>query len=61
MSRLFDHGRLFRPQRVARVAFHLREAERSGEFSVDTCASDALWTERTARYKVFLNAVMAGQ
>ncbi|MFE0043377.1 hypothetical protein [Streptomyces albireticuli] len=37
-----------RPQRVARVAFHLREAERGGEFYVDTCASDALWTDRTA-------------
>ncbi|MEU7134089.1 hypothetical protein [Streptomyces sp. NPDC046261] len=37
-----------RPQRVARVAFHLQEAERGGEFYVDTCASDALWTGRTA-------------
>ncbi|MBT2382431.1 hypothetical protein [Streptomyces sp. ISL-11] len=37
-----------RPQRVARVAFHLREAERGGQFFVDTCSSDALWTDRTA-------------
>ncbi|MEV5238239.1 hypothetical protein AB0K89_03780 [Streptomyces cinnamoneus] len=37
-----------RPQRVARVAFHLQEAEHGGEFYVDTCASDALWTQRTA-------------
>ncbi len=37
-----------RPQRVARVAFHLQEAERGGEFYVDTCSSDALWTERAA-------------
>ncbi|QLE71894.1 hypothetical protein FGW37_10015 [Streptomyces rectiverticillatus] len=36
------------PQRVARVAFHLQEAERGGEFFVDTCSSGALWTDRTA-------------
>ncbi|GAA0358125.1 hypothetical protein GCM10010319_39320 [Streptomyces blastmyceticus] len=37
-----------RPQRVARVAFHLQEAERGGEFYVETASSDALWTERVA-------------
>ncbi len=37
-----------RPQRVARVAFHLQEAERGGEFFVDTSSSEALWTDRTA-------------
>ncbi|MFF7024842.1 hypothetical protein ACFY97_28015 [Streptomyces klenkii] len=37
-----------RPQRVARVAFHLQEAERGGQFYVDTCSSDAVWTDRTA-------------
>ncbi|UQI46021.1 hypothetical protein M1P56_17520 [Streptomyces sp. HU2014] len=37
-----------RPQRVARVAFHLQEAARGGEFFVDTCSSDALWTDRAA-------------
>ncbi|MEV4927313.1 hypothetical protein [Streptomyces roseoverticillatus] len=36
------------PQRVARVAFHLQEADRGGAFYVDTCAADALWTDRTA-------------
>ncbi|WP_229327568.1 hypothetical protein [Streptomyces sp. UNOC14_S4] len=37
-----------RPQRIARVAFHLQEAERGGEFYVETTSSDALWTERVA-------------
>ncbi|MEU9372652.1 hypothetical protein AB0D94_02570 [Streptomyces sp. NPDC048255] len=37
-----------RPQRVARVAFHLQEADLGGEFYVDTSSSDALWTGRTA-------------
>lgn len=37
-----------RQQRVARVAFHLQEAERGGEFFVDTSASEALWTDRFA-------------
>ncbi|MEU1310987.1 hypothetical protein ABZ419_19155 [Streptomyces cinnamoneus] len=37
-----------RPQRVARVAFHLQEAERGGEFFVDTASSETLWTDRTA-------------
>jgi hypothetical protein len=37
-----------RPQRVARVAFHLQEADRGGEFYVDTSSSEALWTDRRA-------------
>ncbi|MBH1935848.1 hypothetical protein I5Q34_16495 [Streptomyces sp. AV19] len=37
-----------RRQRVARVAFHLQEAARGGEFFVDTSASEALWTDRVA-------------
>ncbi|MCF3100500.1 hypothetical protein IPZ58_02765 [Streptomyces roseoverticillatus] len=37
-----------RPQRVARVAFHLQEAERGGQFYVDTCSAEDLWTGRTA-------------
>ncbi|MDT0454028.1 hypothetical protein [Streptomyces hesseae] len=37
-----------RPQRVARVAFHLREADEGGEFYVETASSEALWTDRTA-------------
>ncbi|MEX2981753.1 hypothetical protein [Streptomyces sp. C36] len=37
-----------RPRRVARVAFHLQEAECGGEFFVDTASSEALWTDRTA-------------
>ncbi|MFI1967967.1 hypothetical protein BLA24_21820 [Streptomyces cinnamoneus] len=37
-----------RPQRVARVAFHLQEASRGGEFYVDTCSAEDLWTSRVA-------------
>ncbi|MER7468113.1 hypothetical protein [Streptomyces sp. NPDC097981] len=37
-----------RPQRVARMAFHLQEADQGGQFYVDTSSSEALWTDRTA-------------
>ncbi|WP_372404314.1 hypothetical protein [Streptomyces luteireticuli] len=37
-----------RPQRIARVAFDLQEAEAGGEFHLDTCSADALWSEATA-------------
>jgi hypothetical protein len=39
-----DHS----PRRVARVAFHLQEPVRGGEFFIETCSSDAVWTDRTA-------------
>lgn len=37
-----------RPQRIARVAFDLQDAESGGEFYLDTCSSDAVWSEVTA-------------
>ncbi|MFF4155809.1 hypothetical protein [Streptomyces sp. NPDC001678] len=37
-----------RRQRVARVAFHLQEADQGGAFYVETASSEALWTDRTA-------------
>ncbi|MEV5240423.1 hypothetical protein AB0K89_15170 [Streptomyces cinnamoneus] len=36
-----------RPQRIARVAFNLQDAERGGEFYLDTCSAEALWSEVT--------------
>ncbi|MCA6091876.1 hypothetical protein LE181_06810 [Streptomyces sp. SCA3-4] len=37
-----------RPQRIARVGFDLQNAERGGEFYLDTCSADALWSDVTA-------------
>ncbi|MFF4225481.1 hypothetical protein ACFYZH_21820 [Streptomyces abikoensis] len=37
-----------RRQRVARVAFHLQEADEGGAFYIETASSEALWTDRTA-------------
>ncbi|KNB50533.1 2OG-Fe(II) oxygenase [Streptomyces caatingaensis] len=34
-----------RPQRIARVAFNLQDAEEGGEFYLDTCSADALWSD----------------
>ncbi|MFF4223392.1 hypothetical protein ACFYZH_11080 [Streptomyces abikoensis] len=36
-----------RPQRIARVAFNLQDADSGGEFSLDTCSADALWSDAT--------------
>ncbi|MFI1256083.1 hypothetical protein ACH4U6_20225 [Streptomyces netropsis] len=37
-----------RPQRIARVAFNLQDAESGGEFYLDTYADDSLWNDVTA-------------
>lgn len=37
-----------RPQRIARVAFNLQDAESGGEFYLDTCSADAVWSDVTA-------------
>ncbi|MBH1937368.1 hypothetical protein I5Q34_24390 [Streptomyces sp. AV19] len=36
------------PQRIARVAFDLQDAEEGGEFYLDTCSADALWSDTPA-------------
>ncbi|MET9417920.1 hypothetical protein ABZY03_27765 [Streptomyces klenkii] len=33
------------PQRIARIAFNLEDAEEGGEFYLDTCSADALWSD----------------
>ncbi|GAA0461175.1 hypothetical protein ABZ951_32700 [Streptomyces sp. NPDC046215] len=37
-----------RPQRIARVAFNLQDAEDGGAFYLDTYSADALWSDVTA-------------
>ncbi|MGK5732209.1 hypothetical protein [Streptomyces sp. URMC 124] len=34
-----------RPQRIARIAFNLQDAEEGGEFHLDTYSADALWSD----------------
>ncbi len=36
-----------RPQRIARVAFNLQDAESGGDFYLDTCSADAVWSDVT--------------
>ncbi|MCC3776152.1 hypothetical protein [Streptomyces sp. UNOB3_S3] len=36
-----------RPQRIARVAFNLQDADSGGEFYLDTSSADALWSDAT--------------